>query len=311
MTAPSLETGQSLGPYRIISFLAAGGMGAVYRAHDPRTGRDVAIKVAAQQFSEQFTREVRAVAALNHPNICTLYDVGPDYLVMELVEGPTLADRIAAGPVSLDEAMPIAQQIAQALEEAHEKQIVHRDLKPGNVKITPSGLAKVLDFGLAQVSEPAGVSLSHSPTVAINQTEAGMLLGTAAYMAPEQARGRPVDKRADIWAFGVVFYEMLTGESLFASETVSDTIAAVLTKVLDFPSSVGKARTKMRASPFRTDYVVRSIARRHVPVPCCAAASSAIRRSGCATSAMRCRSSRANWLRRNTASVGRAGCGPA
>src|SRR6516164_1669254 len=225
-----LEPGQCLGPYRIECFLAAGGMGKVYRATDTRLHREVAIKVSAARFSERFEREARVIASLNHPNICQLYDVGPNYLVMELVEGPTLADRIRRGALPLEEALSIAHQIAEGLEAAHEKGRVHRDLKPANIKITPEGVAKVLDFGLAKAAEEsvAAGDQSNSPTVTISPTRAGVILGTAAYMSPEQARGSVVDKRTDIWAFGVVLYEMLTGRGLFAGETLSDTLAAVL-----------------------------------------------------------------------------------
>src|SRR5207244_3158545 len=162
---------------------------------------------------ERFGREARAVAALNHPNICTLHDVGPNYLVMELVEGATLAERIQQAPIPLEEALAIARQIAGALEAAHERGIVHRDLKPGNIKIKPDGSVKVLDFGLAKrrpTEASSGARPEDSPTISMSATSAGMILGTAAYMSPEQARGQPVDKRADIWAFGVVLYEMLT-----------------------------------------------------------------------------------------------------
>ena len=233
----SLPPGEQLGHYRILSMIGKGGMGEVYRAHDSRVGRDVAIKISASQFSERFEREARAVAALNHPNICTLFDVGPNYLVMELVEGPTLAERIKEGPLLLDEALGIGQQIADALEAAHNRGIVHRDLKPANVKLRHDGTVKVLDFGLAKVAPasaggPAAPS-ENSPTLTIGMTEAGAILGTAAYMPPEQARGKPVDKRADIWAFGVVLYEMLTGERLFQGEDVVETLAAVVHKQPD------------------------------------------------------------------------------
>jgi hypothetical protein len=226
-----------LGPYEILSPLGAGGMGEVYRARDPRMGREVAIKLSAERFSDRFEREVHAVAALNHPNICQIHDVGPNYLVMELVEGPTLADRIKQGAIPLEEALPIARQVADALEAAHEKGIIHRDLKPANIKITPDGVVKVLDFGLAKMVEPAAAAGSpdESPTVAMGATRVGQIMGTAAYMAPEQARGKVVDKRADIWAFGVVLYEMLTGQALFASgDTLPDTIAAVMTREPDW-----------------------------------------------------------------------------
>ncbi len=210
---------ETLGPYRIVSFIAAGGMGQVYRARDPRMGRDIAIKVAAERFSERFSREVHAVASLNHPNICHLYDVGPNYLVMELIEGES-----PQGPLPLEEALRIARQIADALEAAHEKGIVHRDLKPANIKVRPDGTVKVLDFGLAKSAEPAELT-SDSPTML---SAAGMILGTAAYMSPEQARGKVVDKRADIWAFGVVLYEMLTGKRPFEGETTTEILSEVI-----------------------------------------------------------------------------------
>lgn len=237
-----LKLGTQLGPYEIVAAIGAGGMGEVYRAHDSRIGREVAIKVSAEQFTDRFSRAIRAVAALNHSNIATLYDVGPDYLVMELVEGLTLADRIKEGAIPLDESIEIARQIADALEAAHEKGIVHRDLKPANIKIKPDGTVKVLDFGLAKVGDAPAASLENSPTLSIAQTAAGMILGTAAYMSPEQAKGKPVDKRSDVWSFGVVLYEMLTGKQLFAGETVSDTLAAVLTKEPDWEKVPAKAR---------------------------------------------------------------------
>src|SRR5438876_1800113 len=228
-----LSRGARLGPYEILALIGAGGMGEVYKARDTRLDRVVAVKLCAEQFNERFEREARAVAALNHPNICTLHDVGPNYLVMEYIEGPTLA-----GPMPLAEALPIARQIAEALEAAHEKGIIHRDLKPANIKLTADGKVKVLDFGLAKAfdndtrnpsSDPA-----NSPTLTISATRAGMILGTAGYMSPEQARGTPVDKRADIWAYGVVLYEMLTGREMFSGETVSDALAAVLKTDVDW-----------------------------------------------------------------------------
>src|ERR1700680_409902 len=230
-----LQPGDKLGPYEIVSAIGKGGMGEVWKARDPRLNRDVAIKVSAQQFTDRFEREARAIAALNHANICILHDIGPNYLVMELVEGPTLAERIDRGAIPLEEALGIARQIADGLEAAHEKGFVHRDLKPANIKIKPDGAVKVLDFGLAKMTEqtaPAG-SPESSPTIAMGATRVGQILGTAAYMAPEQARGKTVDKRADIWAFGVVLYEMVTGRRLFVGDTISDVIAAVLTKEPD------------------------------------------------------------------------------
>ncbi len=222
-----LTPGTRLGSYEIVALIGAGGMGEVYRAHDPRVGRDVAIKISQDQFSERFAREARAVASLNHPNICTLYDVGPNYLVMELVEGES-----PRGPLPLEEALRIARQIAEALAEAHEKGVTHRDLKPGNIKIKPDGTVKVLDFGLAKIAAApeSGAQATQSPTLSMAATQAGVILGTAAYMAPEQAKGKPVDRRADIWAFGVVFYELLTGHRLFEADDVTETLASVVLK---------------------------------------------------------------------------------
>jgi eukaryotic-like serine/threonine-protein kinase len=235
-----LATGDKLGPYEIVALLGAGGMGEVYRARDPRLNRDVAIKVSKEQFSERFEREARAVAALNHPNIAHLYDVGPNYLVMELVEGQTLK-----GPLAPAEVERIAGQIASALEAAHDKGIVHRDLKPANIKITAEGVVKVLDFGLAKVAA-ISPSAEDSPTFTMGATQAGMILGTAAYMCPEQARGKPVDKRADIWAFGVVLYELLRGEHLHQGDTVSDTLASVLMNEPDWEKVPPRFRVLLR-----------------------------------------------------------------
>src|SRR2546422_2562687 len=229
-----LSRGTQLGPYEILAPLGAGGMGEVYRALDSRVGREVAIKVSAQRFSERFEREVRVIASLNHPNICTLFDVGPDYLVMELIEGPTLADRLREGAIPFEEAMTIARQMADALEAAHDKGIVHRDLKPGNVMVKADGVVKVLDFGLAKVVEGPIAQSADSPTITKGATEAGVILGTAAYMSPEQARGKPIDKRTDIWAFGCVVYEMLARRRAFGGESVADTLTAVLSAAPDF-----------------------------------------------------------------------------
>jgi len=242
-----LTSGAKLGPYEIVSAIGKGGMGEVWKARDPRLNRDVAIKVSARQFTDRFEREARAIAALNHPNICTIFDVGPNYLVMEFVAGPTLAERIDLsnanqGPIPLEEALGIARQIADALEAAHEKGIVHRDLKPANIKIQPNGAVKVLDFGLAKSAAESEVT-ADSPTML---SVGGMILGTAGYMAPEQARGKEVDKRADIWAFGVVLYEMVTGKRLFESETVSDTLAAVLKEEPDLQKTPIKVQRLLR-----------------------------------------------------------------
>jgi serine/threonine protein kinase/Tol biopolymer transport system component len=223
-----LSSGERLGPYEILTPIGAGGMGEVYRARDTRLNRDVAIKVSAERFSERFDREARVIASLNHPNICTLFDVGSNYLVMELVEGPTLADRIKEGALPLNEALPIAKQIADALDAAHEKGVTHRDLKPANVKVKPDGTVKVLDFGLAKAGGTPAAASDNSPTLTMGETEAGVILGTASYMAPEQAKGKPVDKRADIYAFGVVLYEMVTGKRLHRGETTTEILASVL-----------------------------------------------------------------------------------
>jgi len=244
----ALANGDRLGPYEIAEMIGKGGMGEVYRAHDPRLKRDVAVKISSQHFSERFEREARAVAALNHPNICTLHDIGPNYLVMELVEGPTLAERIKEGPIPLPEALAIARQITAALEAAHEKGITHRDLKPGNVKIKPDGLVKVLDFGLAKIAPTAASSGvgDNSPTlsmISMAATQAGVILGTAAYMSPEQARGRTdIDKRADIWAFGVVFHEMLTGRRLFRGEDLTEVLASVVKEQPDLSEAPQEVR---------------------------------------------------------------------
>jgi Tol biopolymer transport system component len=235
-----LEPGVRLGPYEILAPLGAGGMGEVWRARDTRLGREVALKFLPEGFVDdperhaRFEREAKVLASLNHPHIATLYGLehldGHHALVMELVEGEGLDERIARGPAPVDETLPIALQIAEGLEAAHEKGIVHRDLKPANVKVRADGTVKVLDFGLAKAWEEQveGSDPSYSPTITGHHTRAGVILGTAAYMSPEQARGKAVDKRTDIWAFGCVLYEMLTGQRLFQGETVSDVLAAIL-----------------------------------------------------------------------------------
>ena len=235
-----LSPGTRIGPYTVSAAIGAGGMGEVYRARDTRLERDVALKVLPQNVSDdserllRLQREARTLAALNHPNIAHVYGLenadGVTAFAMELVEGPTLEDRIAQGAIPIDEAVRIARQIADALETAHEQGIVHRDLKPANVKIRPDGTVKVLDFGLARAVESApSTSASLMPTITSPaMTAMGMILGTAAYMSPEQAKGQPVDRRADIWAFGVVFAEMLTGTRMFAGDSVSETIASVI-----------------------------------------------------------------------------------
>ena len=237
-----LSAGTRLGPYEILSALGAGGMGEVYRARDTKLDRAVAIKILPEAFAAdteriaRFQREAKSLASLNHPNIAHIHGLeesdGVRALVMELVEGEDLAQRIARGAIPLDEALPIAKQVPDALEAAHEQGIIHRDLKPANIKVRPDGTVKVLDFGLAKAMEPTGVASPASrsrPTITTPaMTQAGMILGTAAYMSPEQARGKPVDKRADIWAFGCVLYEMLTGKRAFGGEDVSLTLADVM-----------------------------------------------------------------------------------
>jgi Tol biopolymer transport system component len=235
-----LSPGSRIGPYEVVSLLGAGGMGEVYRARDTKLERDVALKILPPAFTAdadraaRFEREARLLASLNHPHIGAIYGFesagGVPTLVLELVEGDTLDDRVRRGPLPLAEVVAVAQQIADALDAAHGSGIIHRDLKPSNIKITPDGVVKVLDFGLAKAHavEGAAPDLSKSPTITAGGTNAGVILGTAAYMSPEQARGRVLDKRTDIWAFGCVLYEMLTGRAAFRGETFSDTIAAIL-----------------------------------------------------------------------------------
>ena len=239
---------RQIGQYQVTAKLGEGGMGEVFRAHDAKLGRDVALKIlpAAMAHDSQslarLAREARTLASLSHPNIAAIYGLeeseGLRALVMELVEGETLAEHIrgragaGAKPLSSEEALPMARQIAEALEYAHERGVIHRDLKPANVKITPEGTVKVLDFGLAKVvsdqDSMAPVIPANSPTLSVMATQAGIILGTAAYMAPEQAKGKQVDRRADIWAFGCVLFEMLSGKKAFEGETISDVLAAVL-----------------------------------------------------------------------------------
>ena len=243
--------GDRLGPYEILAPIGAGGMGEVYRARDTKLKREVAIKVLPEAFARdpermaRFQREAEVLASLNHPNIAAIYGVEDRALVMELVDGDS-----PKGPLSFDEAWHIAAQIAAALEYAHEKGIVHRDLKPANVKVTPDGVVKLLDFGLAKAftnqREASPTTTENSPTLTLGATEVGVILGTAAYMAPEQAKGKQVDKRADIWSFGVVLYELLTGERLFKGEDVADTLAHVLTKEPDLEKVPPKARKLLR-----------------------------------------------------------------
>jgi hypothetical protein len=256
----ALASGSRLGPYDILAPLGAGGMGEVYRARDTKLGRDVALKVLPDSLAHdperlaRFEREAHLLAALNHPSIAHIHgfedSTSTPALVMELVDGPTLADRIAQGPIPLDEALPIAKQIAEALEAAHEQGVIHRDLKPANIKVRADGTVKVLDFGLAKAFDPtasSGAGATMSPTLSIHATQGGIILGTAAYMAPEQARGKSVDKRADIWAFGCVLFEMLTGKRAFDGEDVSETLAAVLTRDVDWKALPTDVPPRLRA----------------------------------------------------------------
>ena len=256
--------GRQLGAYRIVSLLGAGGMGEVYRAHDAKLGRDVAIKVLPAAYAAdpdrlaRFEREARLLAALNHPHIAAIYgfEESDDVhgLVLELVEGPTLADRLSgpggteAPPIRVEEALILARQIAEALEAAHARGIIHRDLKPANVKVTPGGTVKVLDFGLAKVwaADLAGTELSHAATIANMGTREGVIVGTAAYMSPEQARGKPLDRRTDVWAFGCVLFEMLTGRAAFAGETFSDTLARILEREPDWSAVPASTPARIR-----------------------------------------------------------------
>ena len=239
--------GQRLAHFHVTAKLGEGGMGAVYRATDSKLGREVAIKVLPEAVTEdaerlaRFEREARVLASLNHPNIASIYEVGAHegvhFIVMELAPGESLAERIGRGGLELDDTLPMALKMATALEAAHEQGIMHRDLKPANIQVSDDGDIKILDFGLAKAFEEdssESPALSNSPTLSRHTTQAGVLMGTAAYMSPEQARGKAADKRSDIWSFGVVLWEMLTGKKLFAGDTISDTLAAVLRQDIDF-----------------------------------------------------------------------------
>jgi Tol biopolymer transport system component len=257
----ALAAGTRLGPYEILSPLGVGGMGEVYRARDTKLGRAVALKILPESFTHdperlaRFRREAQVLAALNHPHIGAIYGLdeanGQQFLVLELIDGETLADRIVKGPLPVDEALTIAQQIAEALDAAHEKGIIHRDLKPANIALTEDGQVKVLDFGLAKATAASGATLdvANSPTLTspATMTGVGVILGTAAYMSPEQAKGRAADRRSDVWAFGCVVLEMLTGRKVFAGETISDTLAAVLKEEPNLTRAPARVRRLLHA----------------------------------------------------------------
>ncbi len=265
----TLAPGARLGPYEVTGTLGAGGMGVVYRARDTRLARDVAVKVLPEQLSwdrdrlARLKQEAQVLAQLNHPSVCSIYGLeeaaGLHALVLELVEGPTLEARLASGPLPLEEAVPIARDVASALEAAHGKGIVHRDLKPANVKLASGGRAKVLDFGLAKALGPASADVSGAPTSPAGVTpltEPGLVVGTAAYMSPEQARGLPVDRRTDVWSFGVLLYEMLTGRRLFSAETPMDVLLAVVSREADLealPRSTPSALRELLARCLQSD----------------------------------------------------------
>ena len=256
-----IEAGTQLGSYEITSLIGKGGMGEVYRARDTKLKREVAVKILPDAFSRdadrvsRFQREAEVLASLNHPNIAAIHSLEEAnemrFLVLELVEGETLADRIARGPIAVEEALHVAIQICDALEAAHEKGVVHRDLKPANVKMTPDGKVKVLDFGLAKMfaPEPAGTDLSNSPTLVSGSLQ-GVILGTAPYMSPEQARGQTLDKRTDLWAFGCVLFEMLTGQRAFDGATTTDISASIIKTEPDWKrlpdAASGRTRSLLR-----------------------------------------------------------------
>ena len=284
-----LTPGTRIGAYDVTGPLGAGGMGEVYRARDTRLDRDVALKVLPAAFTAdpdrlaRFEREARVLASLNHPNIAQIHGLeetdGTRALVLELVEGPTLADRLEQGPIRLDEVLSIARQIALALQAAHEAGVIHRDLKPANVKVREDGTVKVLDFGLAKALDtapatPPDADPLQSPTLTASVTRmgGGLILGTPAYMSPEQAEGQPTDTRGDLWSFGVVLYEMLAGERLFSGETVAQVLARVIDRELDC-----RCCRRRRRGPYGG---------------CCAAASSATGGGGCGTRAKRSATSR-------------------
>jgi len=255
--------GQTISHYKVVEKIGEGGMGEVYRAEDTNLSREVAIKVLPEQFTQdpqrlaRFEREAKLLASLNHPNIAAIHSFehadDVHFLVLELVPGETLAERVAKGPLPVEEALEVCRQIAEGVEAAHEKGVIHRDLKPANVKVTPEGKVKILDFGLAKAfeAEPPVTDISQSPTLTEEMTRAGVILGTAAYMSPEQARGKPVDKRADIFAFGAVLYELLTGKRAFEGETITETLASIL-----------KGEPDWKALPATTPWRIQELLRR-------------------------------------------------
>ncbi len=255
--------GKTLSHYKVIEKIGQGGMGEVYRAEDTNLSREVAIKVLPEQFTQdpqrlaRFEREAKLLASLNHPNIAAIHSFehadGVHFLVLELVPGETLQERVAKGPLPVEEALEVCRHIAEGVEAAHEKGVIHRDLKPANVKVTPEGKVKILDFGLAKAfeAETPVTDFSQSPTLTEEMTRAGVILGTAAYMSPEQAKGKPVDKRADIFAFGAVLYELMTGKRAFQGETITETLGAIIHKEPDW-----------EVLPGATPWTIRSLLRR-------------------------------------------------
>ena len=258
-----LEIGQTLSHFRIVDKIGEGGMGEVYQAKDTKLGRDVAIKVLPEEFAQdtdrvaRFQREAKLLASLNHPNIAAIHGLeevdGTNFLVMELVEGGTLDARIKSGPIPVEESLKLALQIAEALEAAHEKGVIHRDLKPANIKVTPDGKVKVLDFGLAKAfaGEQSDLNLSNSPTLSVAATIQGVILGTAAYMSPEQAKGKTLDKRSDIWSFGCVLYELILGQQAFQGEDITEILASVVKASVNLDLLPATLQPRIREVIFR------------------------------------------------------------
>jgi hypothetical protein len=257
----TLQTGHTLAHYRLVEKIGEGGMGVVWKAEDTKLDRQVAVKILPPEFAKdqqrlgRFEREAKLLASLNHPNVAAIHGFehveDSHFLVLELVPGPTLAEMVKTGPLAVDEALDVCRQVAEGLEAAHSAGVIHRDLKPGNVKVTPDGKVKVLDFGLAKglegaVGASSGPDLSLSPTVAVGGTQAGVVLGTAPYMSPEQARGKPLDERTDIWSFGCVLWECLTGNLLFTGETVTDVLSAILQTDPDWSALPAKTPPRVR-----------------------------------------------------------------